>query len=132
MPIPTKKKPSRLVGAKRTKTLSARRRKKTTNTIRVEIVKKVFTHGGSKAVNLPKEFSKNLSGELIILEVLPDKVIVRNPNYLENMESDPLFNSFIEGIMQDALEHPTKLHDLNKAWGNIDDLLKDVPLDAES
>ena len=109
-----------------------KRRTRSENTPKMEIVRKVFKHGGSAAVNLPKEFSRHLSGKYIYLEVYSDKVIVRNPDFLENMESDPLFNSFIEGIMQDALEHPTKLHDLNKAWGNIDELLKDVPLDADS
>lgn len=92
-------------------------------------VKKVFTHGGCKAINLPNEFTKNLSGQFISIETYPNKVIVRNTNPLDNMESDPLFNSFIEGVMKDALENPEKLHDLSEAWGNIDELLEDVPLD---
>ena len=127
-----KKKTSRMGMSQRTASVATKRRTKIANASRAVIVKKVFKHGGSTAVNLPREFSKNLSGQFISLEVHPDKLIVRNPNFLENMESDPLFNSFIEGIMRDALKHPEKLHDLNEAWGNIDELLKDVPLDGDS
>lgn len=91
------------------------------------ITRKLFKHGGSQAINLPKEFVQNLSGDEVVAEVSPDKIVIRKKPNLDTMESDPLFTTFIQAIAADCLKHPEKLHDLNDAWKDMDVLLKDLP-----
>jgi hypothetical protein len=53
--------------------------------------KKLFKHGGSKAVDLPMEA-------------------------FANMESDAQFHLFLEALFQDAMEHPEQLKNLEEVW----------------
>lgn len=94
-------------------------------------VKKLFKHGGSQAINLPKEFSKNLIDNEVFIEVSPNEIVIRNTSKLDTMESEPHFATFIKAIAQDAMKHPEKLHDLDEAWQDLDFLLKDVPYEGD-
>ena len=93
----------------------------------IKITRKLFKHGGSQAINLPKEFVRDLSGDEVVAEVSRDKIIIRKKPALDTMESDPLFSTFIEAIANDAMKHPEKLHDLDEAWKDLDVLLKGLP-----
>ena len=94
-------------------------------------IKKLFKHGGSQAINLPKEFAKNLTDNEVILEVSLNEIVIRNKSKLDTMESDPHFATFIRAIALDAMKHPEKLHDLEEAWQDLDTLLKDVPYESD-
>ena len=99
---------------------------------KMKLTKKIFVHGGSKAIILPKEFTQNLSGVEVFIEVFQDQVVIQAKNKLDTLESDPLFETFIQAIAVDALKHPENLKDLNdEASLELDELLKDVPLDDE-
>ena len=95
------------------------------------ITKKLFKHGGSQAINLPKEFVQDLNGDEVLAEVTPDQIIIRKKSKLDTIESDPLFATFIQAIAADAMKHPEKLHDLDDAWKDLDVLLKDVPYEGD-
>ena len=97
----------------------------------MKIMKKLFAHGGSKALNLPKEFTRNLAGSEVYIEVFQDQIVIQGAPALDTIESDPLFATFIQAISNDALKHPEKLKDLNEASQELDDLLEGVPLDDE-
>ena len=48
------------------------------------------------------------------------------------MESDPLFQQFVEAIAIDAMTHPDKLHDVEDVWDDEwDGILKGVKIDEE-
>jgi virulence-associated protein VagC len=86
--------------------------------------KKPFKHGGSKAIDLPKE--ANIGDEEVIIEVREDGVFIY-PDRLANMESDPRFHLFIEAILKNALQNPSELKNLEEVWDREwDDLLKGV------
>lgn len=92
--------------------------------------KKLFKHGGSQAINLPKEFAQNLTDNEVIIEVSPNEIIIRNKSKLDTMESEPHFTTFIKAIAVDAMKHPEKLRDLKEVWDSEwDELLKGVSAD---
>ena len=94
--------------------------------------KKLFKHGGSQAINLPKEFAKNLTDNEVFIEVSPNEIIIRNKSKLDTMESEPHFATFIKAIALDAVKHPEKLRDLNEVWGSEwDKLLEGVSADDD-
>ena len=71
--------------------------------------KKLFQHGGSKAVDLPMEaFAKKHASNEVIVEVREDGVFIYLDE-LTTMESDPRFHLFIEALLQDAMNHPDRL-----------------------
>lgn len=78
--------------------------------------KKIFKHGGSLAVDLPKEFVKNIPGREVVIECSDDEIVIRGKDELDTLESDPLFSAFIQAIAVDALSHPQKLQDPADAW----------------
>ena len=94
-------------------------------------IRKLFQHGGSQAINLPKEFVQNLSDNEVLIEISPNEVVIRNKSKLDTMESDPHFATFIKAIALDAMKHPEKLHDLEEVWQDLDSLLKDVPYEGD-
>ena len=94
-------------------------------------IRKLFQHGGSHAINLPKEFVQNLSDNEVLIEISPNEVVIRNKSKLDTMESDPHFATFIKAIALDAMKHPEKLHDLEEVWQDLDSLLKDVPYEGD-
>lgn len=95
-------------------------------------IKKLFKHGGSQAINLPKEFAQNLNDNEVFIEVSPNEIVIRNKSKLDTIESEPDFETFIKAIAMDAMKHPEKLHDLKDVWGpEWDELLKGVSADDD-
>ncbi len=93
--------------------------------------KKVFKHGGSLAIDLPKDFVKN-SGQTVIIQYDENTVIIQNKTSLDNIESEPEFNVFVKALVEDALKHPERLKDINQVWDKgWDELLKDVRVDND-
>lgn len=88
--------------------------------------RKLFNHGGSKAVNLPKEAYKIFGDKEITVEVQENGVFI----YLDthaNLESDPHFQLFVEALIQDAMQNPDQLKNLEDVWDKEwDELLKGV------
>ena len=94
-------------------------------------IKKLFKHGGSRAINLPKEFAQNLTDNEVFVEISPNEIIIRNKSKLDTMESEPHFATFIKAIAMDAMKHPEKLRGLNEVWGSEwDQLLDGVSADG--
>ena len=86
--------------------------------------KKIFRHGGSKAIDLPKD-AKFETGDVLV-EVRESGVFIYS-DPLTTMESDPRFHAFVEAIFQDAMAHPDQLKHLEDVWDKEwDDLLGDV------
>lgn len=95
-------------------------------------IKKLFKHGGSQAINIPREFAQNLIDNEVFIEVSSNEIVIRNKTKLDTMESEPHFATFIKAIAIDAMKHPGKLHDLNEVWGSEwDELLKGVSADND-
>lgn len=95
-------------------------------------IKKLFKHGGSQAINLPREFAQNLVDNEVFIEVSSNEIVIRNKTKLDTMESEPHFATFIKAIAIDAMKHPEKLYDLNEVWGSEwDELLKGVSADND-
>ncbi|MBU4477933.1 MAG: hypothetical protein KKH34_02450 [Candidatus Omnitrophica bacterium] len=96
------------------------------------IVRKLFRHGGSYAIDLPMEFIKNAGTLEVILESTPNRLSIRPKTELDSIESDPLFAEFINALTVDAMKHPEKLHEAKKVWDKEwDELLKGVTVDEE-
>jgi virulence-associated protein VagC len=93
--------------------------------------KKVFKHGGSLAIDLPKDFVKN-AGQTVIIQYDENTIIIQNKTSLDNIESEPEFNVFVKALVEDALKHPERLKDINQVWDKEwDELLKDVRVDND-
>lgn len=96
------------------------------------IEKKIFKHGGSFALDLPKEFVSQLSGVNVIIESSPTCLTIRQKTDLDTIEDDPDFGIFISAIAKDALGNPEKLHDIQEVWDNEwEDLLEGVEVDED-
>jgi virulence-associated protein VagC len=96
------------------------------------IVRKLFKHGGSYAVDIPMDFVKNAGTTEVILESTPRKLNIRPKTELDSIESEPLFAEFINALAVDAMKHPEKLHEAKKVWDKEwDELLKGVTADEE-
>lgn len=90
-----------------------------------QYVKKIFKHGGSKAIDLPIEaLSKKNAGDEVVVEVRENGVFIYLDE-LTNMESDPQFSLFIEALLQNALENPGELKSLKEVWDEEWDELLD-------
>lgn len=96
------------------------------------IEKKVFKHGGSFAVDLPKAFF-NGKGQEVVIQYDEEKIIIVSKSGLDNIESEPEFETFVKALVADSLENPEKLKDMRQVWDEEwDELLKDVKVeDAE-
>ena len=95
------------------------------------VEKKLFKHGGSYAVDLPKEFVKS-KGAQVIIKYDKDRVIVTSKSTLENIESEPEFKVFIKALLEDSLKNPQKLKDINQVWDKEwTKLLKEVDVEDE-
>lgn len=90
--------------------------------------KKLYQHGGSKAVDLPMSFISHLPSEFVTIEEQKDgTLLIRPVDELTAMESDPLFSHFLEVLHLDALKHPEKLKNIKDVWDDEwDCLLKGV------
>jgi len=89
--------------------------------------KKLFKHGGSKAVDLPMEaFAKKHGSDEVIIEVRDDGLFIYLDD-LTSMESDTRFHLFVEALFQDAMNHPDQLKNLEEVWDEEwDELLAGV------
>ncbi|MCK5242120.1 hypothetical protein KAR34_06700 [bacterium] len=96
------------------------------------LVRKLFKHGGSYAVDIPMEFFKNAGTKEVILESTPEKLSIRPKTELDTIESEHLFAGFINALAIDAMKHPEKLHSTKEIWDKEwDELLKGVVADEE-
>ncbi len=96
------------------------------------IVRRLFKHGGSYAVDIPMEFVRSAGTTEVILESTPERLSIRPKTELDNIESDPLFAEFINALAVDAMKHPEKLHAVKEVWDKEwDELLKGVTVDEE-
>ncbi len=96
------------------------------------MVRKLFKHGGSYALDLPMEFVRSAGTTEVILESTPKELSIRPKKELDNIESDPLFAEFINALAVDAMKHPEKLREAKKVWDKEwDELLKGVTVDEE-
>ena len=96
------------------------------------MVRKLFKHGGSYALDIPMDFVKAAGTTEVILESTPKELSIRPKTELDNIESDPLFAKFINALAVDAMKHPEKLHEAKKVWDKEwDELLKGVTVDEE-
>jgi virulence-associated protein VagC len=93
------------------------------------LVKKLFKHGGSYALDLPIDFFKKLGGSHeVLVEVGSNKLSIRpKTNELDTLESEPLFDQFIHSLVLDSMKHPQKLRSVKEVWDKEwDELLKGV------
>lgn len=91
------------------------------------LVKKLFKHGGSYAVDIPVDFVKQTGSHEVVLELIGKKLSIRPKSELDTIESDPLFAGFIHALAADAMKHPDKLRQAKEVWDKEwDNLLKDV------
>ena len=96
------------------------------------MIKKLFKHGGSYAVDIPIDFIKQTGGREVILEIVGRKISIRPKTELDTIESDPLFTTFIQALAVDAMKHPEKLRQAKEVWDKEwDGLLKGVRASEE-
>lgn len=96
------------------------------------IIKRLFKHGGSYAVDIPMNFVRQTRAKEVILESTSKGIRIRPKTELDTFEAEPLFAEFIKALAVDALKHPERLHDVKEIWGEEwDELLKDVEVDEE-
>jgi len=97
-----------------------------------KIIRKLFKHGGSYAIDLPMEFVKNTEVNEVIVEFNSKKVSICPNTELDTIESEPMFNNFINALAVDAMKHPEKLRDVKEVWDEEwDELLKGVSVGDE-
>lgn len=87
--------------------------------------KKLFKHGGSMAVSLPSEAVKKLRAEKVSIEIRNDGIFIPFELSHDTLETDPLFQTFVEAICKNALENPDQLLDSSKVWDSEWDNLLD-------
>ncbi len=91
------------------------------------LLKKLFKHGGSYAVDIPIDFIKQTASREVVLEVIGQKISIRHKTELDTIESEPLFATFIQALAVDAMKHPEKLRQAKEVWSKEwDELLKGV------
>lgn len=96
------------------------------------MVRKLFKHGGSYAVDVPMDFVRNAGTMEVILKSTSKELSIRPKTKLDNIESEPFFAEFISALVVDAMKHPEKLHTVKEVWDKEwDDLLKGVSVDEE-
>ena len=96
------------------------------------MVKRLFKHGGSYAIDIPMAFVKAAGTTEVILESAPKRLSIRPKTELDTIESEPLFAEFIRALAVDAMKHPEKLHAVKEVWDKEwDELLKGVTADEE-
>ncbi len=95
------------------------------------MVRKLFRHGSSKAVTLPKAFVDRVKGREVVMHDAPEGLIISPQSTLDTMEADPLFAMFVKAISADAMKHPERLRDPADAWSpEVITLFKDMPHDG--
>jgi len=93
----------------------------------MSIVKKLFRHGGSYAVDLPMSFVRHARIKEVIIDEQGDEIILYSKTELDTIESEPEFSQFIRVLAADALKHPEKLKEAKQVWDKEwDELLRGV------
>ena len=96
------------------------------------IVRKLFRHGNSQAVTLPKAFVNTVKGREVIIRDFPQGLVISTKSRLDTLESDPLFATFIQALAADAMKHPQKLRDPAEAWSpEVLKLFNNMPDDRQ-
>ena len=96
------------------------------------VIRKLFKHGGSYAVDIPMDFVKNAGTMEVVLESTLKKLSIRPQTELDTMEADPLFAQFVNALAVDAMKHPEKLYAAKEVWDKEwDKLLEGVTADEE-
>ena len=96
------------------------------------LTRKLFKHGNSKAITLPKEFVDTVKGREVVIQYSPAGVIISSRSRLDTLESDPLFATFIQALAAEAMKHPEKLRDPAEAWSpGVVELFNAMPHDDE-
>ena len=96
------------------------------------LMRKLFKHGNSKAITLPKEFVDTIKGGEVVVRYSPAGVIISSKSRLDTLESDPLFATFIRAIAAEAMKHPERLRDPSEAWSpEVVKLFNAMPHDDE-
>ena len=96
------------------------------------LIKKLFRHGGSYAIDIPMPFAKHADTKEIIIETHDDELILRPKTELDTIESEPQFSKFITALAADAMKHPEKLRGVKEVWDKEwDVLLKGVSDDGK-
>ena len=80
------------------------------------LMRKLFKHGNSKAITLPKEFVDTVKGREVVVVYSPEGVMISSKSRLDTLESDPLFAAFIQALAAEAMQHPERLRDPAEAW----------------
>ena len=96
------------------------------------LMRKLFKHGHSKAITLPKAFVDTVKGKEVVMEYSPQGVIISSKSRLDTLESEPLFATFIQALATEAMRHPERLRDPAEAWSpEVVELFKAMPHDDE-
>ena len=96
------------------------------------LTRKLFKHGHSKAITLPKAFVDTVKGREVVIRYSPEAVMISSKSRLDTLESDPLFATFIQAIAAEAMKHPEKLRDPAEAWSpEVVKLFNAMPHDDE-
>lgn len=96
------------------------------------LTRKLFKHGHSKAITLPKEFVDTVRGSEVVIAYSPNGVMISSKSRCDTLESDPLFATFIRALATEAMKHPERLRDPAEAWSpEVVKLFKDMPHDDE-
>ena len=96
------------------------------------MVRKLFRHGSSKAVTLPKAFVDRVKGREVVIQYAPEGLIISPKSKLDTLEADPLFATFVKAITADAMKHPERLRDPASAWSpEVVTLFNDMPHDGK-
>ncbi len=94
--------------------------------------KKLFKHGGSYALDLPKEFVQDHGDKDVIIQYDNNQLVILFKDSLESLEAEPEFKTFVKALAEDSMKHPEKLKDMNKVWDKEwDQLLKGVSVEDE-
>ena len=94
--------------------------------------RKLFKHGNSQAVTLPKEFVKAIKGSEVVIQSYQGAIIISAKSRLDTLENEPMFKTFIQAIVSDAMKNPERLRAPSDAWSpEITKLFKEMPNDHE-
>ncbi len=96
------------------------------------ITRKLFRHGHSKAITLPKEFVDTIKGREVVIHYSSEGLVISTKSRLDTLESNPLFAAFIQALAVDAMKHAGKLREPAEAWSpEVVKLFKNMPHDHE-
>ena len=95
------------------------------------VKRKAFKHGGGYAISLPVEYIRATGATKFIEEIDGNTIKIRPEQALDNIEIEPLFGTFIQALVIDAMKNPKKLHEAKEVWDKEWDELLDGVIDDE-